>query len=100
MHIILFLYRKIRGNTFGSASQKTYTSVWAYVLAWVLPSNFHRIIENPNRNFASHKCKNDYLLGRYASNVSLHRGDKHVLRHSNLLVTTSGFYSELEKSLF
>ena len=67
MHIIVFFYRKIRGNTFGSASQKTYTSVWAYVLAWVLPSNFHRIIENPNRNFASHKYKNDYLLGRHAS---------------------------------
>ena len=28
------------------------------------PTNFHKIIENCNCNFASHKYKNDYLLDR------------------------------------
>ena len=41
------------------------------------PTNFHKIIENPNF-IASHKYKNDYLLGLHAFNGSLHRGDKHV----------------------
>ena len=48
------------------------------------PTNFHRAIKNPNCNFTSHIYKNDYLLGRHPSNGSLHRGDKHVSRHSNL----------------
>ena len=42
------------------------------------PTNFQKIIENPNCNFASHKYKYDYLLGRHASNGSLHKGVKHV----------------------
>ena len=64
------------------------------------PTNFHKIIKNPNCNFALHKYKNDYLLGRHASNGSIHRGDKHVSRHSNLLVTISGFCNHLEKVCF
>ena len=64
------------------------------------PTNFHKIIENPNCNFAAHKYKKAYLLGRYASNRSLHRRVEHVLRHSNLLVTTSGFCNQLEKGCF
>ena len=64
------------------------------------PTNFHKIIKNFNWNFASHKYKNNYLLGRHASNGSLHRGDKHLLRHSNVLVTTSGFCGQLEKVYF
>ena len=64
------------------------------------PTNFHKIIENPNCNFASPKYKNDYLLGRHASNGSLHRGVKHVSRHGNLLVTTSEFCNQLEKVCF
>ena len=64
------------------------------------PTNFHKIIKNPNWNFASHKYKNDNLLGRHASNGPLHRGDKHVPQHSNLLVTISGFCNQLEKVCF
>ena len=64
------------------------------------PTNFHKIIENSNCNFASHKYKNDYLLERHASNGSLYRKGKHVPRHSNLLVTTSGFCNQLEKVCF
>ena len=63
-------------------------------------TNFHKVIKNPNCNFAPHKYKNDYLLRRHASNGSLHRGDKHVSRHSNLLVTTSAFCNQLEKVCF
>ena len=64
------------------------------------PTNFHKIIKNPNYNLASHKYKNDYLLGRHASNGSIHREDKHVSRQSNLLGTTSGFLQSSGKSLF
>ena len=64
------------------------------------PTNFHKTIENPSCNFASHKYKSDYLLRRHASNGSLHRGDKHVLRHSNLLVKTSAFCNQLEEVCF
>ena len=63
------------------------------------PTNFHKIIKNPNCNFASHKYKNDYLLGRHASNGSLHRGHEHVSRRRNL-VTTSEFCNKLEKVCF
>ena len=63
-------------------------------------TNFHKIINNPNCNFTSHKYKNNYLVGRHASNGSLHRGDKYVSRHSNLLVITSGFCNQLEKICF
>ena len=64
------------------------------------PTNFHKIIKNPNCNFASHKYKNDCLLGRHGSNGSLHRGDKNVSRHSNLLVRTTRFCNQLEKVCF
>ena len=64
------------------------------------PTNFRKIIKNPNCNFASHKYKNDYLLGRHASNGSLYRGDKHVSRHIYLLVATSRFCNQLEKVWF
>ena len=64
------------------------------------PTTFHEIIENPNCNFASHKYKNVYLPGRHASNGPLHRRDKYVPRHSNLLVTTFGFCNQLEKVCF
>ena len=36
-------------------------------------TNFHKTIENSNCNFVSHKYKNDYLIGRHASNGSLHK---------------------------
>ena len=64
------------------------------------PTNFHKIIENPNCNLASHKYKNGYLLGQHALNGSLHRRDNHMSRHSNLLVTTSGFCNHLENVCF
>ena len=99
MHVIAFLYRKSRGNKIDSAGQETYANLCAFVLPWV-PTNIHKIIKNTNCNFASHKYKNDYLFGRHASNGSLHREDKYVSRHSNLLVTTSGFCDELEKVSF
>ena len=63
-------------------------------------AHFDKIIENSNCNFASHKYANDYLLGRNTSNGSLHRVIKHVSRHRNLFVTTSGFCNELEKICF
>ena len=97
MHIIVFLNRKTRGNTSCSTGQETYTNFCAYLLAWVMAHNFHKIIENPNCNFASHKYKNGYLLGRHVSNGSLHKRNKHVPRQSNLLFTTSGFCNQLEK---
>ena len=100
MHIIVFLYRKTRGNTFGSAGQETYTNFSAYGLTWVLPHEFSQdyftnISQNLNCNSASRKYKNDYLLGRHTSNGSLNRGDKHVSRHSNLVVT-SWFCNQIE----
>ena len=61
------------------------------------PRIFTKLLKTP---ISSRKYKNDYLLGRHASNGSLHRGDKHVSRHSNLLVTTSGFSNQLEKVCF
>ena len=64
------------------------------------PTNLHKIIENPNFNSASHKYKIDYLLGRHASNGSLHRGDKHLSRHNNHFATTCGFCNQLEKVCF
>ena len=67
MHIIVFFYRKIRGNTFGSLVRKLIRVSVPMFWLGSCPSNFDRIIENPNRNFASHKYKNDYLLGRHAS---------------------------------
>ena len=63
-------------------------------------TNFHKTTENPNCNFASRKYQNDHLLGRHASNGSLHREDNRVSGHSNLLVTTSGFCNQLEKYCF
>ena len=70
-------------------------------LFWLasFPTNFHNIIENPSCNFVSHKYKNGYLLGRHASNGPLHRRDKHVSQHSNLLVTTSWFVINWKKSV-
>ena len=73
-------------------------------MSWLgsCPTNFYKIIDPnyPNYNFASHKYKNAYLLGRHASNGSLHRRDQHVSRHSNLLVTISGLCNQLEKVCF
>ena len=63
-------------------------------------TNFHKTTENPNCNFASRKYQNDHLLGRHASNGSLHREDNRVSGHSNLLVTTSGFCNQLGKYCF
>ena len=76
-----------------------------YVLLFCLgsPRIFTKLLKLYFNNllyFASHKYKNDYLFGRHASNGSLHREDKYVSRHSNLLVTTSGFCDELEKVSF
>ena len=62
-------------------------------------TNFHKIIENSNCNFVLHKYKNGYLL-EHASNGSLQRRDKHLSRHSYLLVTTFGFCNQLEKVFF
>ena len=75
-------------------------SVPIFWLGSCCPTNFQKTIENTNCNFALHKCKNDYLLGRHAFNGLFHKGDKHVSRDSNLLVTTSGFCNQLEEVCF
>ena len=64
------------------------------------PTNLHKIIKNPNGNFASHKYKNDYLLGRHASNGSLHRGDKHVRNTVIFLLQHLDFVINRKKSVF
>ena len=75
---------------------ETQTNFCAYVLAWVLP---HETIKNPNFHFAQHEFKNDYLHGRHIFNGSLRTEDEHVSRHSNLLVTKSGFLIKWKKSV-
>ena len=67
MHIILFLYRKTRENTFGSAGQVSYTNFCAYVLAWGSPPNFHKIIESPNY------LENILLMGHSIEEISMSR---------------------------
>ena len=98
MHIIVFLYRKTRGNTFASGSQEAYSNFCAYVLAWVLPHEFSQNYWKSNCGFASHKHKNDYLW-------CLH--DMLLMGHSiwemskcNVLVTTPGFCNQLEEVCF
>ena len=40
MHIVVFLYRKTRGNTFGTAGKETCTNFCAYFLTLDLPHEF------------------------------------------------------------
>ena len=89
--------KKTRENTLRSAGQEIYTNFCAYVLAWVLSANFHKTIENPNCHFASHRFKNDHLLGRHVSNGSLHSGDKNMSQDINIFITPYGFCHQKEE---
>ena len=69
MHIIAFLYRKSRGNTFGSAGQETYTNFCAYVLAWVRPYKF-------SQNYSKSQ------LGRINIRMIIYLDDMLLMGHS------------------